>query len=99
MITQTQYDKLCAAIESGNRDTLWFCDVADLLESYEQMHTELDHTLMSGSKRVRVQAFELLYDSEGESRVALKKSKDPIAALGSLQPVRGLGRAMVFKGQ
>lgn len=70
MITQEQYERLCRT-QTQPYPKIQNEDVADLLEAFEELYTELDKTCME--RGTRHKAFELLYDGDGNERVKLKK--------------------------
>lgn len=76
MITQAQYERLCAKADrfhagQGRKENE---DLADLLESFEELHAALDHELMNTTKGA-AKSFELLYDADGDQRVTLVNPK------------------------
>lgn len=72
MITQGQYELLCDYVGDDSQHTSGTLQahVADLLESFEQLHAALDTALMHngwGSGKT----YELMYDEDGNERVKL----------------------------
>jgi hypothetical protein len=69
MLTQDQYNRLVDCVARGIGPTL--PDIADLLESYERLHIELEALAATGASCVGVSAFDALFDDNGLMRVDL----------------------------
>ena len=87
MITQAQYTSLCAQVESENRNNLRFCDVADLLEAFEQLRAALDEELMRNPRSL-AKHYELLYNDEGDQIVTLQTPETARAARAAQKGTR-----------
>lgn len=74
MITQAQYERLCELFEGPPRVGREWQDVADLLESFEQLYEALDRCAASGARALQQKDFELLVNDYEEPTVRLKKA-------------------------
>jgi hypothetical protein len=74
MLTQAQYNCLCAYVRDGyDRDAAEKA-LPDLLESFEALYEMADRFCMSGSPAVTYTDYRVMYDDDGEARVALAKN-------------------------
>lgn len=74
MLTQAQYNRLCACVATGSKNPINLADAADLLESFETLYEMADRFCMSGSHVVTYADYRAMYDDDGEARVALAKN-------------------------
>lgn len=86
MITQEQYERLCGFFAHGTTtlNGQIATDIADLLESYERLHIELEALAATGASCVGVTAFDALFDDEGQQRVNLMVRGKPAPKVHAL---------------